>query len=200
MDPQRLSDEDLLRVAARDVEAFAELYRRHVHRVVAFAVRRCTRPEEVPDLVAAVWLEVIDSAERFDPARGRAVPWLLGIAANLSANDARRRAREREALQRLAGRRVLDEDDYQRLEARIDAVRVAPGLRDAIDALPPGERAVVELVVLDELSPAQAAGALGIVPAAARMRLARARRKLRDALGDGLGADESLEAIEKVAP
>jgi RNA polymerase sigma-70 factor (ECF subfamily) len=200
VDPQRLSDEDLLRVAARDVEAFAELYRRHVHRVVAFAVRRCTRPEEVPDLVAAVWLEVIDSAERFDPARGRAVPWLLGIAANLSANDARRRAREREALQRLAGRRVLDEDDYQRLEARIDAVRVAPGLRDAIDALPPGERAVVELVVLDELSPAQAAGALGIVPAAARMRLARARRKLRDALGDGLGADESLEAIEKVAP
>jgi RNA polymerase sigma-70 factor (ECF subfamily) len=200
VDVRRISDEQLLARAGRDRAAFEEFYRRTVARVVAFSARRCRRAEEVPDLVAAIWLEVIASADRFDPRRGRAVPWLLGVAGNVTASDARRRAREREAVARLSGRRVLDEDDVARLERAIDAAAVAPEIRRAIEALPPGERAVLELVVLEDLAPEEAARALGLRPAAARMRLARARRKLRGVLGDPSERTVALRRAEKVIP
>jgi RNA polymerase sigma factor (sigma-70 family) len=177
-----MTDEQLLAHAGKDPAAFEEFYRRHVGKVVGFAVRRCSRPGEVPDLVAAVWLEAIESAHLFNPARGRAVPWLLGVAANLMAAEARRSRREHEAKARLAGRRVLDDDDYIRLEEEIDAAGITGDLRNAISVLPEGERAVVELVVLDDLTPGQAAKALGILSATARMRLARGRTKLRRSL------------------
>lgn len=177
-----MTDEQLLARAGEDPAAFEEFYRRHVGKVVGFAVRRCSRPGEVPDLVAAVWLEVIESAHLFNPARGRAVPWLFGVAANLMASEARRSRREHEAKARLAGRRILDEDDYVRLEEEIDTAGIAIDIRNAISALPEGERAVVELVVVDELTPGQAAKALGILSATARMRLARGRAKLRRSL------------------
>jgi RNA polymerase sigma-70 factor, ECF subfamily len=49
-------------------------------------------------------------------------------------------------------------------------------------ALPPGERAAIELIALDGLSPARAAEALGTKPATVRMRVSRARAKLRTVL------------------
>jgi len=178
------SDEELLARVGADPRALEELYARHFDKTMAFAVRRCTRPEEVHDLVAAVWLEVIRAAGRFDPARGRAVPWLLGVAAKLVADRRRRAAREREALQRLAGRRVLDDDDFLRLEEAIDASRASKDVLAKLDGLPPGERAALELVALEGMTPAEAAEALGAHAATVRMRIARARRKLRAVVAD----------------
>ena len=173
------SDEALLARASKDPGAFEALYRQHVDAVVRFAARHSSDPGAVVDLAAAVWLEVLASLDRFDPRRGRALPWILGIAANLCASERRRRAREREALRRLAGRRVLEEDDDSRLEREIDAARAAPPLFRAIGDLPPGERVVAELVLVDGLMPSEVAISLGLRDATVRMRLARARRRLR---------------------
>jgi RNA polymerase sigma factor (sigma-70 family) len=184
-DDRDVSDEALLARAHRDPPAFEEFYRRHVDAVVRFAARRSGDPEAVVDLVAAVWLEVVASLDRFDPRRGKALPWILGIAANLWASERRRRAREREALRRLAGRRALDEDDYARLEREIDAARAAPTLHREIGDLPPAERVTAELVLIEGLTPAQVGDALGIPSSAVRMRLTRARRRLRAAVESG---------------
>jgi RNA polymerase sigma factor (sigma-70 family) len=173
------SDEELLVRAGRDPDAFEQLYRRHVSRTVAFAVRRCRSAEQVHDLVAATWLEVIEASPRFDPAKGRALPWILGVMANLS-NDARRRsARETEALHRLAGQRVLAEDDTTRLEEAIDAARRFEDVLDDVDSIPVHEREALEMVAFGGLTQDDAARALGIAPAAFRMRLTRARRRLQ---------------------
>ncbi|HEV2071830.1 MAG TPA: RNA polymerase sigma factor [Acidimicrobiales bacterium] len=182
MGDQRL--DELVPLAGCDPAAFEQLYRRTVGRVTGFAVRRCTTPEDVADLVAATYLAVIGSAHRFDPARGAALPWVLGIAAHHHANGRRRSGREAAAVGRFAGRSLLDEDDYERLEEQLDAARLAPQLQSAIEALPAGERQVVELTGFEGLSLAAAAAALGIRPATARMRLSRGRRKLRRLLGD----------------
>ncbi len=48
-----------------------------------------------------------------------------------------------------------------------------------MDDLPDGERAVLELVALDGTSPKEAAQVLGIRDATARIRLHRARARLR---------------------
>jgi RNA polymerase sigma-70 factor (ECF subfamily) len=77
---------------------------------------------------------------------------------------------------------VLDEDEYVALEEQIDAASVSPDVRAAIAALPAGERIMAELVILEGLTPGKAAAALGVTSTAARMRLARARMKLRRSL------------------
>lgn len=182
VDVSNLSDEQLLIRVPVDPAAFGELYRRHVGKVTAFATRRCSTPHEVPDLVAAVWLEVIEASSTFDLDRGRAVPWIFGVAANLTASNERRRAREREALRRLGGRRDLEEDDVVRLEEQLDAARGSENVRRALSQLAAGERVLAELVLLDGLSPQEAARSLGIGSTAARMRLARARLKLSKAV------------------
>jgi RNA polymerase sigma factor (sigma-70 family) len=176
---EQVPDEVLLSSAVSNPAAFEEIYRRHVGSVVAFAARRCRRSEEVHDLVGAIWLEVIGAVPRFDPTKGRALPWILGVAANLAADGRRRQAREAEALRRLAGRRVLDDDDHARLEAMIDAERSARPLIAGKNGLPASERIALELVVFDGLTAVEAGEALGVDAAAVRMRLARARRKLR---------------------
>ena len=48
--------------------------------------------------------------------------------------------------------------------------------------MPVGDRKVLELVAYAQLSPTEAALALGISPNAARLRLARARKRLREQL------------------
>lgn len=177
------SDEDLLLVMAEDPDAFEQFYLRHIDKVMGFAVRRCANPEDVADLVSAVFLQAIDSTSRFDPERGRAVPWLLGIAAHEQARTFRRRRRQAVAIERLKGRALLGEDDQERLAARIDAARLAPHVRVALTALTRIERQMVELTSLEQLTPIEAALALGIRPSTARMRLNRARKKLRSTLG-----------------
>ena len=181
MDVSRSSDEELL--ADLGVPGhFEELYRRHVGKVTAFATRRCSRAEEVPDLVAAVWLEVIASAHRFDARKGRALPWILGVAANLTASNERRRAREREAIARLGNRPDIDERTADELDRGLDAAREACGVLGVLRTLPVAERLVAELVLIEGLQPRQAADALGIRPATARMRLMRARNKIKRSL------------------
>src|SRR5262245_43586680 len=169
-------DAVLLSRLRHDQDAFEAFYRRYVGRVTALAVRRLTNPQDVADAVAAVFLEVIESGSRFDPRRGAALPWLYGVAANIVRREHRRAARERDATRRLAARRLLDGDDLARLEEQLDAARRSQALYRAMDQLTEGERRVLELVALDGLPVVEAAGAIGIRPATARMRLTRARR------------------------
>jgi DNA-directed RNA polymerase specialized sigma24 family protein len=66
------SDEELLAAIAAGPGALPEFYRRHVARVTGMGVRRFGSPEDVADFVANVFLEVLGSADRFDPRRGNA--------------------------------------------------------------------------------------------------------------------------------
>jgi len=187
------SDEELLGRVGDDADALEELYRRCVGKTVVFAIRHCATPEQVHDLVAATWIEVIAASSRYDPSRGRAVPWILGVMANLANNERRRRSREREALRRLAGRRVLGADDVTRLEEAIDASRLKGPLLREIEAMPARERQAIELVAFGEVGQEEAAKALGIAPATFRMRLARARRRLRAVVD----ADDDVEVLAR---
>jgi RNA polymerase sigma-70 factor (ECF subfamily) len=176
------TDEQLLVLASADAAAFEEFYRRNAGTVIRFAARRCSSPNEVHDLVAAIWLQVVASIGRFDETRGTGLAWVLGIAAHLCASDARRKASEAAAMRRLAGQRILEDQDLERLEAELAAASVARSIVSAIAELPPAEREVAELTVVEGLTPDEVASAIGVNAPAVRMRLARARRKLRRAV------------------
>jgi RNA polymerase sigma-70 factor (ECF subfamily) len=165
-----------------DPDIFDVFYREHVDGVEGFVVRRVGDRERAADLTAEIFLAAIDSAHRYRPGLGTPRAWLLGIARILVAGDHRRRDRQRAGEERLRGSALLDSDDAARWDARIDAAARSRELYRAMDQLPDGERAVLELVALDELSLAEAADAAGVRAVTARVRLHRARRKLRTEL------------------
>jgi RNA polymerase sigma factor (sigma-70 family) len=176
------ADEELLGRLSTDPAAFEVFYRRHVDRVIGFAARRVPEPADVADLVAATFVAVLTSARSYDRQRGHPGAWLLGITARLIANGRRRRVRESAATARIAGRRLIDQSDIERLEERIDAARTSQAVLAALGRLRPRAREALLLVGAEGLSPAEAARVLGISPAAFRMRLSHARRALTKAV------------------
>ncbi|MGI5427549.1 RNA polymerase sigma factor [Streptomyces sp. CA-179760] len=165
--------------AAHDPQLFEEFYRRHVDAVMSFVARRVADVHTVADLTAEVFLAALDSAHTYRPGRGDERAWLYGIARNIVSSERRRVARETARDRRISGRRLLEPDDIARLEDKLDAE--SPGRRAlaALERLPDGERAVVELVAVDQLTVTEAAAALGIRQVTARVRLHRARKTLR---------------------
>jgi DNA-directed RNA polymerase specialized sigma24 family protein len=65
----------------------------------------------VADLVAATFLTALERSDSYDPAKGDPAAPLLGIAANLLANQRRRAVREQRARARLDARALLAPDD-----------------------------------------------------------------------------------------
>ncbi|MEV0968980.1 MULTISPECIES: RNA polymerase sigma factor [Microtetraspora] len=168
---------------ADDPVAFEAFYRRHFEAVTRFLARRVGDPHAVADLTADVFLAVLDSAHTYRPGKGSEIAWLYGVARNTMLAERRRSARESRANSRIAGRRLLESDDVSRLEDRIDAESPARRAMEAMAGLPENDRALLELVAVDGLSPAEAAAALGIRQGTARVRLHRARRALRQIPG-----------------
>lgn len=176
------TDAELLACLQDDPGALEALYRRHLKRVVSYATYRCDQPADVADLVAATFLAVLESAPTYDPARGDALPWILGIAGHIQSRNRRRLWREHEALTRSGRRRNLAPDDISRLEHAIDAAHRSNAVDATIRTLSSRHREVLLLVGPDGLDHEQAAEALGLSPSAFRNRLLRARRALRRGL------------------
>jgi RNA polymerase sigma factor (sigma-70 family) len=164
-----------------DRVAFAALYEAHFDEVLRFVTRRVADPHTAADLTAEVFVAALAAAASYR-GEGTAGAWLTGIARHVVAAEYRRAARDREIARRAGASRMLDADDINRLEERIDAERHARELYARVRLLPPGEREVLESVAVDGMSLAAAAAAAGISPVAARVRLHRARRALRRAI------------------
>lgn len=185
MSQDESSDADLL-AAVPDADAVRVLYERHVDAVFRFAVRRCRNSDDVADLVSAVFLELFSAAAGYDRTKGGVRPWLLGIAARCLADQRRGEYRRADLASRLGAEPEFGGEEHDRVEAMIDAARLAPAAERALaEQLTPAEQALFLLVAHDRLPVADAARSLGLSPVAGRMRLARARRKLRAAIEAG---------------
>jgi RNA polymerase sigma-70 factor, ECF subfamily len=171
--PNGRTDAELLRENAE--AAFTELYLRHVTTVYGWFRRRLEWAAS--DLTAETFAQAWLSRRRFrDERSGSALPWLLGIAPNVLRDSARRDRIETKARAKLG--LPLDlamEDGFTDVEERLSPRRA---LADALDGLPDHERKAVELHVVDELPYPEVAEQLAIRPAAARLRVSRALRRL----------------------
>jgi RNA polymerase sigma-70 factor (ECF subfamily) len=187
---EQVDDATLLVAAAHDGAAFEAFYRRYVRRVAGFAAQRCASADDVADVVAQTFLRLIGAAERYDPARGEPAAFLLGIAANAIRELHRHRSRQQAVAEKLIGRDLLEGDETERVEAAIDATRLTRDLGPALDAVTPVEQEMLRLVAAGR-TPTQAAAELGITPVAARVRLSRARRRVRTQLSPPSTTEET---------
>jgi RNA polymerase sigma factor (sigma-70 family) len=169
------TDASLIRAAATDPAAFSELYARHVEAVFRWLHRRLDWA--AADLTAETFARAWLSRGRFrDERSGSALPWLLGIAANVLADTARRDRIETRARERLGlPTDLASEDGYSAVDERLSP---RLGLGRALGSLSDREREALELRVVQELSYPQVAKRLAIRPAAARLRVSRALRRL----------------------
>jgi RNA polymerase sigma-70 factor (ECF subfamily) len=158
-----------------DNEAFERLFRAHHPAVRAYARRRID-PTTAEDIVAETfvvcWRRLADVPE--DP-----LPWLLGVARRCLAN--RRRADDRRSALAERAEAWLPAGSERDIA---EAVTEREELLSAFGRLSATDREVLALVAWDGLDVAGAARVLGCSTTALKVRLHRARRRLRRQLGD----------------
>ncbi|MEZ5180214.1 MAG: sigma-70 family RNA polymerase sigma factor [Acidimicrobiales bacterium] len=182
--PMRLRDphtapDDVLVDAARggDHGAFGELVRRTHADTFTLARRLVSDEDDAREVVQEAYLRAFRSIRRF---RGDAQfsTWLYRITANCASNQLGRRRRTRhEPLDDDVV--VADQHPDRDPVLAADASTLRSRVEAAIEELPPRLRAVVVLRDVYDLNHAEIADELGISESAAKVRLHRARRRLR---------------------
>jgi RNA polymerase sigma factor (sigma-70 family) len=146
--------------------------------VTAFFARRCFDPQTVADLTAETFVAAISSFATFDVRKGSARAWLFGVARRVYADHCLAAAGQ-VVTRRLAAQLTLDDDEIEQLAARIDDQRAGRKLIERCAQLAELDRTVIELVDIAGLSSKEAGAVLHVSPGAVRVRLFRARARLR---------------------
>jgi RNA polymerase sigma-70 factor (ECF subfamily) len=168
-------DEKLLEATAGgEEEAFVEIYRRYRQRVYRFAYHMSGSAMAAEDVTHGAFLSLLESPRRFRPGRAALGTYLCAVARNL--NLKRLRKTRREVLREAPAPGTAGEGDP--LEALLEDER-ARVVRAAVLRLAPLHREVVLLADLEELDLASVAEIVGAGVGTVKVRLHRARRKLR---------------------
>lgn len=169
------------RPSLHDPERFGEVFDAHFAEIHGYAAKRLG-PDAAPDIASQTFLEAFRHRDRYDPARANVRTWLYGIATNVIGRHRRDEVRGLRARSRLGP--VRDEGGHaDRVDARVSAQGLRGRLAAALAGLPSGERDVLLLVALADLTHEEVAAALDIPYGTVGSRLSRARRKVREALG-----------------
>ncbi|MGH3691382.1 MAG: RNA polymerase sigma factor [Microbacterium sp.] len=135
----------------------------------AYFARRVVSTDDAADLTGEVLLTMWRKVDSMPSELVEARMWMFGIARNVLANHRRALSRRRKLSDRLKGEALVSGD----------ARPVRDDVWEALEALPAGDREIIQLVHWDGFSLAEAAKILGKKPATIRSRYSRARAKLR---------------------
>jgi len=168
--------------AARDgdQQAFEELVRATYTDTYTLAYRLTGDEEDARDVVQESYLQAFKGLKRF---RGDAqfTTWLYRITANCASTHLGRRTKHRHD-ELFDDAPIADTNPDLDPQARAEAAATRHRLDAALRTLPPRLRAVVVLRDVYDLPHEAIAAELGISESAAKVRLHRARKKLREQL------------------
>jgi RNA polymerase sigma-70 factor (ECF subfamily) len=171
--PEPVGDSAAIRRSLREPRAFAPVFDRHFDSVHRYVQRRVGR-DLADDLAAETFACAFDRRRDYDLRYPDARAWLLGIATNVVRRHWRTERRRLDALARSAASPpVEDTREADRGE-----------LFTALRRLARRDREAVLLYAWADLSYEQIAVALQVPVGTVRSRLARARRLLRERLGE----------------
>jgi RNA polymerase sigma-70 factor, ECF subfamily len=188
-----VDDTELLRLAREgDATAFEALIRRHDRFLYRVARSILLDDYEAEDVVQETFIKAF---RRLVDFRGEASlsTWLTRIALNeaLAKKRRQRTTVELEALQQPANVESLMIAPEQDPEVTAAQHQIRKLLERAIDGLPDSLRTVFVMRDVQELSTAESARLLGLGEPTVKTRLHRARRMLREILGDQVAASLS---------
>ncbi|HIE53186.1 MAG TPA: RNA polymerase sigma factor [Armatimonadetes bacterium] len=181
------SDEALMEaLCAGDDAAFDALLRRYRTRVLNFAHRLLGDRDAAEDVAQQTFVQVYTRCQTFRTGQ-RFSTWLYAIAKNLCRKEARRLARRGDFLP-LA--EVTDEPapPHFQPEVRVEQRERIRRVREALAQLPLAQRTLIVLYEYEGWPHADIAAVLGCSVTACKVRLHRARQRLRTLLADLLEA------------
>src|SRR4051794_14870706 len=178
----RLGDEELMQLVQRgDPRAFELVYDRHGGAAVSLAYRMGGSRTPAEDISQEAFLSMWRSRVRYEPSRGSARTWLLGIVHH-RAIDALRRNLVHER------RRAPADDLEERYDAKdltdVEVVRrdEARTVRAALDELPDEQCHVIELAYFGGFTHSQIAEMLETPIGTVKGRMRLGLQKMRNAL------------------
>ena len=169
-------DDNLVRYAHRDADAFAVLYRRHNHRVYSYLMSRVGHREDAQDLTAQTFLAVLESLPMYR-GQGNFVGWMLGIARHKAADYYRRQP---PFIQTELDQIVLL--DSARLEALVEQQLTMQTVAKLLRQINPERAEALRLRIFGEMKMSEIAGVMGKSEGAVKMLVARALDDLRQML------------------
>ena len=179
-EPVDVSEQTRWMIAVRDSgdrAAYARLFDFYAPRVKALAMRGGSPAGAAEDIAQDVMLRVWQSRAQYDPSRAPVSGWIYQIARNRRIDVARRAPQ------------ALPEDlaaapGPEEATAALALEQEASRLRDALRALPAGQREMVERAYFGELThqeiSRQTSMPLGTVKSRLRLALERLRHELRE--------------------
>lgn len=169
-----------------DKAAFGEIIRRTYAETYTLAYRLTGNEEDARDVAQEAYLRAFRSLRRFR-GEARFSTWMYRVTANCAANLLARRARHRhEVLE--DDHPVVDPTEHHDPETRASRDETRNAVTSALARLPLRLRQVIVLRDIYDLPHEAIAKELGITEAAAKVRLHRARRRLREGWEAGAAA------------
>jgi RNA polymerase sigma-70 factor, ECF subfamily len=174
----------------RDEQAFEQLIRMYQSALVRVAQMYVSSRAIAEDVVQESWLAVLNGIDRFE-GRSSLKTWIFRIVTNRAKTRGQREARSR-PFSSLEPEASVDPhrfvDGHWRTfpeswpEERLLGAEALRMIGEAIEALPPSQRAVITLRDVQGWSPEEVRNALELSETNERVLLHRARAKVRAAL------------------
>ena len=173
------TDEKLIAQCQRELpystRAFEALLRRHDEMIFKTCKRYLGNDADAEDAAQDVYIRVFHGVKKF---RGDANfrTWLYRVVSNVCATRYAKKKKQQErlaAFMEKAGRQIQQEVDARE-------TRAGPAA-DALNTLDPAEREIIVLRHVSELSVPEISEVLGVSLSAAKMRVSRAEKRLKQA-------------------
>lgn len=158
-------------LATRGPRTLAEAAEEHLDDVFGYLLYLTRDRETAEDLSSTTFEKALRLWSRFDPRRGSARTWLLGIARTTALDWFRSESRRRRREEAAAPLERVEESFVEGL---------SPELEAALATLSAAEREVLVLRIVLELDGDATARVLGISPTAVSTRLSRALKRLEE--------------------
>lgn len=171
---EQLPGQLLSAVAGGDVDAFSALYDMFERPVFSVALRATRDRQRAEEAVQDTFLKIWRRAEGFDPTKGAAQSWIFTIAKR-SAIDVSRRE------QRAPFPTDLTPEDTPVPDAN-DELTATWQVNMALSELPPEQRSVIDLFVIEGLTHTEVAERLALPLGTVKTRIYAGLKRLRETL------------------
>ncbi|MDX1617814.1 MAG: RNA polymerase sigma factor [Balneolaceae bacterium] len=168
------------RILEGEIDLFEVILRRYNQKLYRVVRSYLSEEEAVREVVHSAYIKAYEHLEQFR-SESQFSTWLVRIAINEALTHLNRRDRTSEAdIDRLNEngnhKELVNRNDPEQEAVRADLKQL---LEEAIDTLPPKYRSVLIMREIEQMSTRETARCLGITRANVKVRLHRAKRKLR---------------------
>src|SRR4051812_41808174 len=179
-DPASDAGQLLVRVGRGDEQAFAAVYDLLGASVYGLARRVVRDPARAEEIAQEVFIQVWQSAARFDPARGSARGWVMTLAHRRAVDAVRH---DQAATNRENSYDWSNGPDYDEVEETVSTTLEHEQVRRCLEGLTELQREAVTLAYYNGHTYAEVAQVLDVNPATIKTRIRDGLVRLRDCIG-----------------